>query len=567
MLPNSQKCQHSPQLTNIKPAQHRSELLMPAGSLVKLKTAILYGADAVYLGTPDLSLRTKSDFTLEEVIEGVKFAHQHQKRVYLTLNLFSHNKDIDKLPQYVETVRKVKPDGLIVADPGVFMFVKDMAPELKLHVSTQANVCSWQSVKFWQKLGADLCVLGREVSYAELKEIRQKCPDIKLEAFVHGSMCMTYSGRCLLSNFMAERGANQGACANSCRWRYKVHIKLKDGTVKDLNLTDETLDLFEFFLEEEHRGGELLPFEEDDRGAYILNSRDLNVMPRLNDLLAIGVDSLKVEGRGKSPYYVAIVAKAYRMAIDSYYRDPENWHPSGYLDELASVPNRGYTLGFHDGRLTNYAHTYDDGENLADYELAGYVKDVTEDGFVIDVKNKIVAGDVLEFISPTRPEPMLIRLYEFHDFLTGEIKKIVQPGQKPTIKLPFQAFDREDTQQVKNDFPPLTVIRKQRALTEAQWKRLQLDQQTSRMEAGTGNPDLVKAKRDTFIKARQDNQKYRAPKTPRLGEKGCCGKGCNGCLIFWHDPLYAKARQILAQKKLGQMLPSQRYADLVTKSG
>ena len=202
----------------------RSELLMPAGSLEKLKTAVLYGADAVYLGTPDMSLRSKSEFTLEEVVEGIEFAHKHGKRVYLTLNLFSHNKDISKLPDYVDTVKKVNPDGLIVADPGVFMFVKERAPDIPLHVSTQANVCSWQSVQFWENQGADLCVLGREVSFAELTEIREKCPDIKLEAFVHGAMCMTYSGRCLLSNFMAERGANQGAgaqhlyCQPDQRW-------------------------------------------------------------------------------------------------------------------------------------------------------------------------------------------------------------------------------------------------------------------------------------------------------------------------------------------------------------
>ena len=233
----------------------RSELLMPSCSLEKLKVAVLYGADAVYMGTPDLSLRVKSQMSLDDVVEGIDFAHEHGVRVYLTLNLFSHNKDIDKLPEYVDTVRKVRPDGLIVADPGVFMFVREHAPELDLHVSTQANVCSWQSVKFWQSIGAKLVVLGREVSYEELTEIRAKCQDIKIEAFVHGSMCMTYSGRCLLSNFMAERGANQGACANSCRWKYKVHMKLKDGTVKELKLTEENLEMFDFFLEEDMRPG------------------------------------------------------------------------------------------------------------------------------------------------------------------------------------------------------------------------------------------------------------------------------------------------------------------------
>lgn len=309
-------------------SQKKSELLMPAGNLQKLRMAVLYGADAVYLGTPDMSLRTKSDFTLEDVVEGIEFAHAHGKKVYLTLNLFSHNKDIDKLPHYVETVKKVQPDGLIVADPGVFMFVKEHAPELELHVSTQANVCSWQSVKFWQDQGAKLCVLGREVSYEELAEIRDKCPDIKLEAFVHGTMCMTYSGRCLLSNFMAERGANQGACANSCRWAYKVHLRLNDGTIKELEINEENQGLFEWVLEEGYRPGELMPIEEDARGSYILNSKDLCIMPKLEDYLKIGIDSLKVEGRGKSPYYVATVARAYRMAIDDWYADPEAGHSS-----------------------------------------------------------------------------------------------------------------------------------------------------------------------------------------------------------------------------------------------
>ena len=365
---------------------HKSELLMPAGSLDKLKIAILYGADAVYLGTPDMSLRTKSEFTLEEVIEGVEFAHQHGRRAYLTLNLFSHNKDISKLPDYVETVRKVKPDGLIVADPGVFMFVKEHAPELELNVSTQANVCSWQSVKFWQDQGAGLCVLGREVSFAELSEIREKCPDIKLEAFVHGAMCMTYSGRCLLSNFMAERGANQEAYANSCRWKYKVHMRLKDGTSKELKLTEENLELFEFLLEEEVRPGELMPIEKDNRGSYILNSKDFSIMPKLDDLMRIGVDSLKVEGCGKSMYYVAIIARAYRMAIDDWYKDPDSWSADDYMEELLTVPNRGYTYAFHEGRLSNHSHGYENTSTVGSYEFAGLVLSVEDDAFIVEGK-------------------------------------------------------------------------------------------------------------------------------------------------------------------------------------
>ena len=373
---------------------------MPAGNLRKLKMAILYGADAVYLGTPDMSLRTKSEFSLQDVIEGVKFCHQHGRRAYLTLNLYSHNKDIPKLDEYIDTVRQVNPDGLIIADPGVFQYVRNRAPEIPLHVSTQANICSWLSVQFWQDQGADLAVLAREVSFPELEEIREKCPDIKLEAFVHGAMCMTYSGRCLLSNFMAERGANQGNCANSCRWNYKFHMRLKDGTVQELIVDESNLDMFEFLLEEGVRPGEFLPIQEDERGSYILNSKDLCLMPKLDDYLRIGVDSLKVEGRGKSEYYAAVVARAYRMAIDDYYADPENWDAADYMGELETVGNRGYTLAFHKGRLTNLSHGYEHTAAISTWEYAGVVSEVTEDAFLVEVKNKLEAGDVLELVSP-----------------------------------------------------------------------------------------------------------------------------------------------------------------------
>ncbi|GHF21015.1 hypothetical protein GCM10017044_14920 [Kordiimonas sediminis] len=532
----------------------RSELLMPAGNLEKLKAAVLYGADAVYLGTPDMSLRTKSEFSLEDVIEGVEFAHKHGKRVYLTLNLFSHNKDITKLPQFVETVRKVKPDGLIVADPGVFMFVKEQAPELELHISTQANVCSWQSVKFWEDLGAKLVVLGREVSFAELVEIREKCPDIKLEAFVHGSMCMTYSGRCMLSNFMAERGANQGACANSCRWKYKVHMKLKDGTVKELPLTEENLELFDFFIEEGYRPGDLLPIEEDQRGTYILNSKDLCIMPKLNDLLELGVDSLKVEGRGKSVYYVSMVARAYRMAIDDWYENKEDWNADSYMKELSHVPSRGYTLAFHDGRLTNYAHGFEQTYTLADWEYAGVIREVRDDAFIVEVKNKIAAGDVLEFVSPIRKETILLRLYEIEEAKNGRIWEEVHAGNKPIIRVPFSLFHEEEISVLQNDFPEMTVIRKEKPLTQDQWDRLKLDAEAQLLELGKGNEGSYEKKRAKLQESIDAAEKELSLRTPRRGKEGCCGKGCNGCLPFWHDEKYAKARALLAQKKMGQLL-------------
>jgi len=527
---------------------------MPAGDLQKLKMAVLYGADAIYLGTPDLSLRTKSAFTLEDVVEGIKFAHRHGKRVYLTLNLFSHNKDIPKLEQYVETVRKVLPDGVIIADPGVFQYVREMAPDLELHVSTQANICSWLSVKFWENQGASLAVLAREVSFPELVEIREKCPEIKLETFIHGAMCMTYSGRCLLSNYMSERGANQGNCANSCRWNYKVHMRLKDGTIKELELNEHTKDMFEYLLEEGAREGEMMPIEEDERGSYILNSKDLCLMPKLDEYLALGVDSLKVEGRNKSQYYVALVARAYRMAIDDWYEDPEGWSPAPYMAELETVQSRGYTLAFHAGRLTNHAHNYENTSTIAEWEFAGLVHKVEEDAFIVEVKNRIEAGDVLEFVSPLSRETIFLRIYEFIDARSGKVTDVVHAGQKPIIRVPFAWFDREDMAQLRSSYPEMSIIRKERPLTRDQWDRLKLDKEASKIELGQGSDALYEKRRDALALSLDEAGKERKFKTPRTGVEGCCGRGCNGCLIFWQDPSYAKARELMAQKKSGEML-------------
>lgn len=534
---------------------HRSELLMPAGNLRKLKMAVLYGADAVYLGTPDLSLRTKSQFSLEEVVEGVEFCHAHGKRAYLTLNLFSHNKDVLKLEEYIDTVRKVNPDGLIIADPGVFQFVKERAPDLPLHISTQANVSSWLSVNFWQAQGAELVVLAREVSFAELSEIREKCPDVQLEAFVHGAMCMTYSGRCLLSNFMSERGANQGNCANSCRWGYNVRMRMKDGTVQELDINENNVDMFEFLLEEGQRPGELMPIEEDGRGSYILNSRDLCIMPKLDEYLRIGVDSLKVEGRGKSEYYVAVVARAYRMAIDDYYADPENWNPHKYMRELESVGNRGYTLAFHDGRLSNYSHDYEQTESLAQWEYAGVVTEVTDDAFHVAVKNKLEAGEVLDFVSPISRDTVLLRMYEFEVAGSGEIKDAVHGGAQITIRVPFSLFDHEDIDDLKARFPVYSVLRKEKALSKEQWNRVKFDKLVQGLETGgKRNEPAYEKRRDALAESVAEKAAGRKFKTNRVGTDGCCGKGCNGCLIFWEDDTYARAREALLSRKHGEQL-------------
>ncbi len=543
--------------------QSRSELLMPAGNLRKLKLAILYGADAVYLGTPDMSLRTKSEFSLEEVIEGVEFCHNHGRRAYLTLNLFSHNKDIPKLDEYIDTVRTVKPDGLIIADPGVFQYVRERAPELPLHISTQANICSWLSVKFWQDQGAELVVLAREVSYPELVEIREKRPDIKLEAFVHGAMCMTYSGRCLLSNFMAERGANQGNCANSCRWNYGLKLRLKDGTHQELRITDENADLFEFLLEEGCRPGDLMPIEEDDRGSYILNSRDLCIMPKLDEYLKIGVDSLKVEGRGKSEYYAAIVARAYRMAIDDYHADPENWDPKPYMRELETVGNRGYTLAFHEGRLTNYAHDYEHTASIAQWEYAGIVTEVTEDAFLVEVKNKLEPGDVLDFVSPISRETVLLRVYDFERAHDGARLNVVHGSTKTMIRLPFTLFDHEDIDDLRARFPVYSVLRKERALTDEHWSRIRFDKLVQGLEtSGRDNPKAYTRRRDELVEKIGEDGNERRFKTNRIGTEGCCGKGCNGCLIFWQDEKYALAREVLSKRKQGEQLSRQEATEL-----
>ncbi len=504
-------------------------------------------------------MRTRSDLTLEQVLEGVAFAHAHGKRAYLTLNLFSHNRDIEKLPEYVETIRKVRPDGVIVADPGVFQFVKAAAPELAIHISTQANVCSWLSVQFWQALGADLVVLAREVSFDELKEIRSRCPDIRLEAFIHGAMCMTYSGRCLLSNYMAERGANQGNCANSCRWNYKVKVRLKDGTLQELELNEETSELFDFLIEEENRPGELMPLEEDGRGSYILNAKDLCLMPRLNEYLALGIDSLKIEGRNRSAYYVAVTAHAYRMAIDDWRASPPDWRPDAYMRELATIPNKGYSLGFHSGQLSHHAHNFEDTQTLAAWEYAGIIVEVTGDAFLLAVKNRLEMGDVLEFVPHTAREPLLLRIYEFEDIRHGRTTaaKGINAGPQPVIRIPFAWFHEEgDAGRLRSEFPAYTVVRREKALTADAWARLALDRAARGVELGEAAESAYQDKRQELIGAITAKNEGVTFRTPRLGVEGCCGRGCNGCLHFWNDSRYARARELLRSKKQGTLLSS-----------
>lgn len=443
----------------------KAELLLPAGSLTKLKTAILYGADAVYAGTPDLCLRSQSKFSLEELKEGIEFVHSKGKKIYLTLNLFMHNRDVEKLPVFVETLSHLKPDGVLIADPGVFQFVKDNAPDLNLFVSTQANICSWPAVRFWQNQGAKLCVLGREVTYAEMKEIREKCPDILLECFMHGAMCMSYSGRCLISNYLADRSANQGKCAHCCRWHYKLHLRLKDGTIKELVIDENNKDSFEFLLEEEFRPGEYYEVVEDDHGGYMLNSKDMCLMPRLPDLLSIGMDSLKVEGRNKTEYYAGIVARTYRQAIDDWYNAPDNWDYTKYMDDLNTLQNRGYCLGFHDGKLTNISQNYEYTRTLGDWLFAGSIVEWQNDDAVFEIRNYINSGEFIEFLIPGTLENLRLTLPEFEDAETGEITPKVSAGQGKKIRIRPQAWNK-DISEIKKLLPQYAIARKPALLTE-----------------------------------------------------------------------------------------------------
>ncbi len=409
----------------------KPELLLPAGSLSSLKTAFFYGADVVYAGTPEMSLRAKSKFPLEDMEEGIAFAHSKGKKVYLTLNLFSHNRDIAKLENHVKTLKHLSPDGIIISDPGIFKYVKQEMPEMPLHISTQANVCSWLTVKFWKDMGADLCVLGREVSFNEALEIREKCKDIKLEIFVHGAMCISYSGRCLMSAFMASRSANQGACAHSCRWKYKSKL----------------------VMEEEKRPGEYLEMYEDDHGSYIMNSKDLCLMPKFDKVLSAGFDSLKIEGRHKTPYYVAQTARVYRKAIDDYFNAPAAWKPDLYIQELETLQNRGYTLGFFDGIPTSEAQDYLDTSSRSDWRNVGYVKENRGNSIVIDIRNKITKGDKIEILSPYQFEPEIITIDSLIDGFDDKPADFVGPGRTgQTAIIPI------DPQKAKL-FPELTIIR------------------------------------------------------------------------------------------------------------
>lgn len=355
----------------------KPELLVPASSLEVLKTAVRYGADAVYIGGEVFGLRAKAkNFSLEEMKEGVEFAHRYNVKVYVTANILAHNSDIEPVKAYFNDLKKVKPDALIIADPAIFTIAKEMLPDMELHISTQANNTNYGTYNFWHSIGAKRVVSARELSISEIKDIRNHIPDdLEIETFVHGAMCISYSGRCLLSSFMAGRDANKGACTHPCRWKYAVV--------------------------EESRPGQYMPVEENERGTYIFNSKDLCMIDHIPELVDAGIDSFKIEGRMKTALYVATVARTYRMAIDDYFENPKKYEENipKYKTLISQCTYRQYTTGFFFGKPDETTQIYDCNVYERDYVYLGISGEPLEDGsFVIEQKNKFCVGDKIEIM-------------------------------------------------------------------------------------------------------------------------------------------------------------------------
>jgi putative protease len=369
----------------------KPEILAPAGSLEKLKTAIDFGADAVYIGGSKLNLRAFADnFTNEQIAEGVKYAHERGRKVYVTMNVFPHNTDLVGLEEYLIELYKLNIDAIIVSDPSIIITAREVVPNLEIHLSTQANNVNWKSAKFWHEQGVKRIVLARELTFNEIKEIRAHLPEeCEIEAFVHGSMCVSYSGRCLLSNYMTGRDANRGACAQPCRYKY--------------------------YLVEEKRPGEYFPIVEDDKGSYIMNSKDLCMIEHIPELVNSGIYSFKIEGRMKSPYYVAAVVKVYRQALDSYWENPDKYEfKKQWMDTLLKVSHRKYHTGFYFGRSGE--QIFDNSAYIRNYDIVGIVKNFDEESMVatIEQRNRIFEGDKVEILRP-KDDAFEVVLSEFYD--------------------------------------------------------------------------------------------------------------------------------------------------------
>ena len=404
-------------MDNIK----KPELLIPAGNLETLKTAIIYGADAVYIGGEAFGLRAKADnFSIEDMKAGIDFAHERGKKVYVTANILAHNRDIAEAEDYFRELSHTGADAVIISDPGLFEISKEINPDMEIHISTQANNTNYRTFLFWYKLGAKRVVSARELSLEEIKEIRRNIPDdLEIESFVHGAMCISYSGRCLLSSFMAGRDANQGACTHPCRWKYS--------------------------LMEEKRPGEYFPVTENERGTYIFNSKDLCMIEHIPELLDAGIDSLKIEGRMKTALYVATVARTYRRAIDDFFESPELYRErlELYKEEIGKCTTRDFTTGFYFGKPQSDSQIYDSNTYHKNYIYLGTVAGV-EDGYaLIEQKNKFSVGDEIEIMKPDF-ENVRTKVLEIRDADSMEsMESCPHPKQKLKLRLSVmpEAFD------------------------------------------------------------------------------------------------------------------------------
>ena len=400
----------------------KPELLAPAGDLEKLKIAVLYGADAVYIGGEAYSLRAKAkNFDKEAMAEGIRFAHEHGAKVYVTANIFAHNADFEGMADYFKEIYELGADAVLISDLGVFAVAREAAPDLEIHVSTQANNTNYQSARMWYQLGARRVVVARELSLREIREIREKIPtDMEIEAFVHGAMCISYSGRCLLSNYLSGRDANKGACAHPCRWKYH--------------------------LVEETRPGEYMPIEENERGTYIYNSKDLCMIDHIPDLVEAGVVSLKIEGRMKTPFYVGTVIKAYRQAIDDYFEDPAKYEQKReyYLDEVSKASHRDYTTAFYYGRPDGNQQVYTNNSYIRPYDFIGVVQEASDaEGYAwIEQRNKFSVGEEIEVMPAKGPSFSMI-VTEIYNEAGESVESAPHPQEKLRGKFsqPVQPFD------------------------------------------------------------------------------------------------------------------------------
>lgn len=394
------------------------ELLAPAGSFEKAKIAFLYGADAVYMGTKSLSLRTRVDVEDKDIEKTIAYAHKIGKKVYIAINIFAWDDKYDEIIKVAKELNKLRPDGIIASDGGVIETLKQYAPNVDIHISTQANVISYHASNFWYHNGAKRIIVGREMNKQQVRELIENKPkDLEVEMFIHGALCFAYSGRCFLSDFLSCRSANLGDCAQSCRWSYNL------------------------YAEEKNNPGELMPIETDEQGTAIFSSKDLCLIKELPEIIEMGVDSLKIEGRLKTEYYLASVINAYRNAINDYKKDPENYDYTKYLKELEKVKTRGLTTFYFNDRKNKDIQEYSGRQYNEDYEFGGKIVQYEKNLSTIEIKNKLMVGDSLEIIVPNKIEPVEFEIEQLYDEQTEEPIQEVSPGvkgQKVKMKLPIQ---------------------------------------------------------------------------------------------------------------------------------